>query len=507
MKRFMKTAALLVTASLVIGMTGCSKTNTGSSQSNTSGSSSKAEDKKPSELVSGNFSLPYSTTDKLNPLLPVSQLNQVLWPLMYDCVCEPDENYKPVMRLADSVTVKSNVATIVIKGGIKFTDNSALTARDVKYSLELVMAHPESPFYSRLTNVASITANGQTLTINLKSPDPEFANLLDIPIIKTDSDKNGSAVGSGMFVYSKNGVNGQLTVNKNWYGGKNPILPAINLVNIPYEDAIMSSLAIGSINYVYSDYGSGSLGSTAGTESLTVNLNQLIFVGINTNKERLNNADFRKALSYSLNRSAIISQVYSNRGLGTLLPFNPRWSEITPPTNEELTSDYTKSAQYMADAGGAGTKETYTLLVNSENASRNSAANLIASSFIKAGINVTVKGVSFDDYNSAIASGNFDMYLGEIKLSNNMSLSPFLSGGATSYGLPPDSKAMAAYTEWINGTKKITDVADAFADEMPFIPVCYHFGITSYTSTLDGTEATDSNIFYNFDKWGYKKTS
>lgn len=505
MKRFMKTSVLLLTASLVVGIAGCSKLNTATSQNNTSSSSSKVDEKKTAELISGKFSLPYTTTAKFNPLLPISELNQALWPLMYDCVCEPDENYKPVMRLADSVNIKNNVVTVMLKSGLKFTDNSALSARDVKYSFELVKAHPESPYYSRLSNVASMTTNGQTLTITLASPDPEFANLLDIPIIKTDSDKNGNAIGSGRFVYSRNGVNAKLTVNKNWYGGKKSILTTVNLVNIPYKDAVMSSLAIGNINYVYSDYGSGSLGSAAGTESKPINLNQLVYVGINTNKERLNNADFRKALSYSLNRSALISQVYSNRALGTLFPFNPRWTELTPPSEDELTSDYTKSAQFMADAGGAGTKVTYTLLVNKENGSRHAAANFIASSFVKSGINVTVKEVSFDDYKAAIAAGNFDMYLGEIKLANNMNLSPFLPGGAAAYGLPSESKAMAAYKDWQNGTGKITDVSDAFADEMPFIPVCYHFGITSYTSTLGGIEATDSNIFYNFDKWGYEK--
>lgn len=506
MKLFKKTAALVLAACLVVSIAGCSNSKADTSNNNTLTTSSKAEDKTTVTLVSGKFSLPYTTTAKFNPLLPASELNQVLWSLIYDSLCEPDENYKPAMRLADSVDVKGTAVSVTLKSGLKFTDNSALTARDVKYSFELVMAHPESPYNSRLSNVASITANGQSLNITLKTPDPQFANLLDIPIIKTDSDKTGNAIGSGRFVYSRNGVNAKLAVNKNWYGGKKPIITAITLLNIPYKDAVMPSLSIGNTNYVYSDYGLGSLGSAAGTDSTPVNLNQLVYVGINTNKDRLNNADFRKALSFSINRATLISQIYSNRALGTLQPFNPRWSELTPPTDEELNADYTKSAEYIASAGGAGTKVTYTLIVNKENSSRHAAANFIASSFVKAGVNVTVKDLSFDDYKAAIAAGNYDMYLGEVKLTNNMKLTPFLAGGSAANGLPSGSKAMAAYTDWQNGSKTISQVAEAFSDEMPFIPVCYHFGITSYTSTLGGVEATDSNIFYNFDKWGYEKT-
>lgn len=510
MKRLIKAAAIILSVAFCLSAQGCSKLKQKSlSSAAASSQSSKTDNKKAEEkLIDGKFSLPYTSVSSFNPLTPSSELNMVLWPLMYDCLSQPDMNYAPQLCLAEAIDNSGTAVKITLKSGIKFTDGSALSGTDVKYSLDSVKGNTASPYNSRLSNVNSISANGRTVTINLNSPDPLFANLLDIPIIKSGSGSTDNAIGTGRYIYSTDGVNANLTVNKNWYGGKTPIITKINLRNIPYKDAVMTSLSIENINCVYSDYGSGSLGTATNIDTYDVNLNQLVFVGMNTDKERLSNAHLRKALSYSLDRASIVSQIYSNHALAALSPFNPKWSKLEEPKAEELASDISKSENEIAAAGGAGKGTAYTLLVNSENATKHSAANFIASCFSKTGITVNVKAVPFADYTAAIQSGNFDMYIGELKLSNNMDISPFLiTGGAASYATPRNSKTIAAFTSFRSGKADIKSVVSAFADEMPFIPVCYHMGTLSHTKTLSGITATDSNIFFDFDKWGYKQQS
>lgn len=65
--------------------------------------------------------------------------------------------------------------------------------------------------------------------------------------------------------------------------------------------------------------------------------------------------------------------------------------------------------------------------MNSENSFRAAAANSIAESLRSIGFSVTVDAVPLDKYNQKIASGDFDLYLGEIKLTENLDLRPFFS--------------------------------------------------------------------------------
>lgn len=507
MKHIIKSISLLLVIFLIGAQFGCSQNNTSSASSSLTSSETKNEEET-TNLVEGKFAVPYSQTTNMNPLTTTSQLNKEIWPLIYDSLCEPDSNYIPQMKLAESIDINGLTVTVTLKSSVKFHDGSTLTASDVKASLDYVKATPTSPYNSRLSNVSSIEVAGNTVLIQLNSPDPNFANLLDIPIIKASEDPTQPAVGSGRYIYTQNGVDANLSVFEDWYGKKVPILKTIILRNIPYNDAIITSLSTRNINFVYSDFGTGSLGSATNTQISDVNLNQLIYIGLNTTKDRLNNSSFRKALSYSLDRTGLSTQVYSNHALPTVLPFNPEWDKLSKIEKPNYSADHSKSQEEMATAGGSGTKTEFTLIVNSENAIRVSAANFIADNFSKAGVNVVVKSLSFADYQAAINSSNFDMYIGEYKISNNMDINSFLvAGGATSAGVPANSKTLSAFNAYKNSQKSIEDVATTFSDEMPFIPVCYHLGTVSYTNGLSGVKSTDSNIFYDIDSWGYEESA
>lgn len=501
-KHIIKPILYIIITALVLSMFGCgARQDSPSSEAQPSSAGSMPSSSSAAAQKLKKFSLPYTTTPSFNPLLPTSQLNMVLWPLIYDCLAEPDPNYNPDMRLASSVKCSGNVVTVKLKKGVRFSDGTSLSARDVKYTYDYVIRHPESPYHSRLSNISSVAADDLTVTITLKTPDALFANMLDVPIIKAESETEGDAIGTGRYVYTKSGVNAKLTANKHWYKGGTLPFKTITLVNIPYPDAVMSSLSIGEINYVYSDTGSGASTSATNTQSSSVNLNQLVFIGLNAGKDRLNNAHFRRALSLSISRNSLISQIYSNHALGCVLPFNPAWTALPSPTEAQLSADYTAVKSEMAAAGGAG-KNTFTLLVNSDNSVRAAAANYIAGCFSKAGVNVSVKAVPFDDYKLRIARGDFDMYIGEIKLSNDMDISPFLApGGAAAPGALSNSSTLSAFNAWRQGAKDIKAVADTFSSEMPFIPLCYRLGSVTYTNGLTGVTATDGDIFYNFENW------
>ncbi len=506
MYRFCKLISCILAPALVLSIGGCATKAQSGAVTPTAQSTSSTSSVSDSTLV-GNFSLPYLTVPDFNPLLPASPQNEALWPLIYDCVSEPGLNYSPVMRLASSVTSSGTTATIQLKSGITFTDGSQLTGSDVAYSYNFVKSHAASPYNALLSNVSSISPQGLTVTLTLKSPDPLIANMLDIPIIKQNTGVTSNAIGSGRYSYKKDGVNASLSLNTKWYGGGASSFSKINLVNIPNSNAVMSSLAIGEINYVYSDSGGGPAPSSVNTETTSVNLNRLIFIGLNTKKPYLNNSHFRRALSFSIDRQQLVSQTYSNRAAAAVLPFNPSLSLLKSPSANDTTSDFTKASSELSLAGSAESlnASSFTLLVNQEDAVRVAAAKYIASCFAKAGINVSVKSVSFADYQNLIKSGNFDMYIGETALANDMDLSSLLAPGtASSFGMPENCGFYTAFKNWQAGTSSIGTAASAFTSEMPFIPLCYRMGTTSYTKGLTGVKAASDDIFYDFQNWSFK---
>ena len=100
-----------------------------------------------------------------------------------------------------------------------------------------------------------------------------------------------------------------------------------------------------------------------------------------------------------------------------------------------------------------------------------------------AGFSVTVENVSDEVYRARIASGAFTLYLGEVKLGENMSLSPFF-GGAASAGADSALPVFAAYTAFAAGEVSLSDFANAFLDDMPFVPLCSRAGLAAYSRSI-----------------------
>jgi peptide/nickel transport system substrate-binding protein len=503
---------------------------------NTSNSSKKASTTSKSvstastvSAVAQDFTLPVTLDKSLNPLTTDSMNNLVLWPLMYDCLAEPGQDYAPVMELASSIDNVSTTVTAHLRSGVLFSDGSALTAKDVYNSYELVRKTPSSFFYSNLSNIAYEEVSGSTVIFHLNTPDPLIANLLDIPIIKygtdTANDKypttgiNVPPTGTGRYTFSTNSFSGTLSANKSWYKGTAPNFKTIGLINMLNGSATFASLKIGETNLMFTDYGNGAL-SAAGLTSSPVYLNHMIFMGVNSNIAGLSDPKVRSAISLALNRKTIVSNVFSSRAAATNLPFNPNWSGLTKPAAAQITPNTTLAGSTLSGdgytgknsagaltsgSGGTTAALSYSLLVNKDNSTMMTAAKQIISDLNKIGVIVTLDAQSADNYTTKLSQNQFNLYLGEVSLPDDMDLSPLLSqGGPASFGVPQPSTTLTAFNNWRSGSAAINTVTDAFNVEIPFIPICYKYGSISYTKGLTGSFApTYTNIFQGIENWHY----
>lgn len=69
------------------------------------------------------------------------------------------------------------------------------------------------------------------------------------------------------------------------------------------------------------------------------------------------------------------------------------------------------------------------VIVNSDNEARVSLGKEFISQLQKAGIDASLTELSFEEYSAAIQKGNYDLYIGEIRLTADMNLEKVLPAG------------------------------------------------------------------------------
>ena len=105
-----------------------------------------------------------------------------------------------------------------------------------------------------------------------------------------------------------------------------------------------------------------------------------------------------------------------------------------------------KFTQAVTDAGMTGS--AIVLLVNREDPLRLRAAQSIAEMLTACGLTVTIPEVTGEDYLNYLKWGEFDLFLGQTKLSPNMDLTAFFAEkGALNYGNLTDVAANAMSLE------------------------------------------------------------
>ncbi len=495
-----------------------------------------------------NMHLLYDQTDSFNPYTASSKQNKEICQLLYDSLLTLDSNYMPVMKIASSAIVKDKTCTINLKS-IKFSDGSPLTADDVVYSIKAAMSEG-SNYQAQLESIASVNAAGITaVSIKLKKDDPYFANLLDFPIIKQNSDTKKSEdnlllppVGCGRYIL--NDTQNALEYNTLYYGEECAI-KKIGLINAPDDESANHYISSGSVTMCYDDYSDNSVPRMSGLKK-SVPLNNLVFVGINMQNPFLRDKYFRYAVSSAINRKDIVRDAYYGNGEAANGPFNPVWSvceglqTLEKTNNNEIAIVNLEKIGYNSvDSEGyrltsSGKRINVSLLINSDNQARVATGQLIVRQLAAVGIEVSLKAVPYDQYLSLLNSRSFDMYLAETKLLNNMDLSQLvIPGGSLAFGISaaaitdttssatsstndeaPDAEpqpagdinltAATAVTGFYEGKYTLSDVANAFLSEMPIIPVCYRSGVAMYSPRLT-TEpiSTANDLFYNINNYSF----
>lgn len=480
-------------------MTACSKKEPEVTTTAPSGVSARDDD-----VEQNTLKLPFSANDSLNPFFAVSEVNSQLDAVLFQPLYRIDSGYNEVPVLASSGKVKGTLITVTLNDAY-FSDSSRITAEDVVYSFSKAL---ESDAYSSLLySVQSATVkDAQTVVFEMASNNEFALSLLTFPIVKnlTAEDKDTVPTGSGPFVVKNSNTLVKSSVNTNAKIQRIELVDVSKAINEAYV------LQTGDISFCF-DMLQGGVFNKINAVTRSVLMNNLVYLGFNSSDKALSDPNVRAAIASSVDIDKISQNAFGGNAVATRLPFNPNWSkskEISVTLNSASALSYLEKSGFNK-LGYEGIRSdgesilAFEILVNKDNAFRVKSAEMIANALNDLGMRVSVDKVGFETYASRVSEGDFDMYIGEVKLGADMNLDTFFfEGGLCSAGINPEGESALAYTDVLSGTMTVEAFSTVFMRDIPFAPLCFRTGVAASLRGVNLNIDTDK-WYSNIEQWSY----
>lgn len=468
----------------------------------------------PTAMERTEFTLPYYPDGGLHPITGVNRTNLALAPLVYQGLFELDQSFRPHGVLCGSHAVSEDGLTWTFTlADARFSDGSALTSADVAASLNLAMGE-ESPYAARFGNVKSVRAAGEgEVTVTLASPNANLPALLDVPIVR-ESGADTGPLGTGDYYLAEEG-DGLVLLRK---AGSAAPMEHIGLYAVQGADGLIHAFDTREISLVSADLtGTNALGFSGSYEVWDYPTSVLLYVGYNAQKGACRDAAVRQALSRSFDRSAVAKSLLSGHAAAANLPF-PSGSELYDQSRAAGLDYAPQAVDELLTAAGwilgdgvrykGGLKLSLTFIVNTDNTYKTAVAEFLVQNLTQAGVGVELKKLTWEEYGAALEAGDFDLYLGQVKLTGDLDLTSLVgSDGTLNYGGcadPETDELLAAFLAAGDTARPAaaSDLCRRLGENAPITPICFkNWSALTHWGQLSGLKPTQQNVFYDFRSW------
>lgn len=357
-----------------------------------------------------------------------------------------DDGTSIVGGLAESYAVSDDgkTVTLTLQENLKFADGSSLDAEDVLFSLDRARNPDLGPWAGMLGNVASVTADGNTITLSLSQPDPTILSMLatfNTAIVNkavfdgaegaTDQEKSaaifaagGAGVGSGSFYLCdfEQGASMDFCANEHYWemgadGKPLPYLDKVHFEIIPDDATRILKLQAGEVDAVeFVPF--SRVAELEADPKINMNLypsTRIIYSPINARETRadgsanpLHDVRVRQAINYATNKQALIGLVLQGAGQPMTAPLMSSSTRLA--TSMDLYTYDLEKAKALVDEAGleAGTEITLTTLAGSSDDATIFAA--LQQMWAPLGINLVVEQVDNATRGAKNRSGEFDIH-------------------------------------------------------------------------------------------------
>lgn len=332
------------------------------------------------EPIGAQRDLIMNTANELNSINPFyisgggdSWMTELIW----DRIMRVGAEGLPEPWAAESVTwdEAGTTATIVMREGLTFSDGKPVRVEDVIFSLDVPRREKVAPMYAPF--VAPITelkkVDERTLTVSIKEPNAAFetSTLAKMNIVPEHVwgplvDKLGagetaeavleeSRVGSGPFNFDRwSQTEVVLNANKSHFAA--PKVDRLIMRVVLNVEAAIGMLRSGEMNFLTDYTGDPELLAQTAASDPNIEVVDVVdigfqFLGFNNRRPPFNDKNFRRALSFAINRAMIAGAAYNGYGLpanGHVSPALPFWFD---PATQEIPSGIEVAKKMLEDAG------------------------------------------------------------------------------------------------------------------------------------------------------------
>jgi peptide/nickel transport system substrate-binding protein len=361
----------------------------------------------------------------------------------------------PYLATKWSISADKLTWTFTIKSGLKWSDGKPITAADAAWTLNLIMHNSVAATANGalVSGFKTVTApNATTLVIATAQPEANILyNLNTIPIVpqhiwtsevsKLNSFKNQSppVVGYGPWQLTGYVPNqyATLTANSGFFMGA----PKFHTLIIQYfsnSDAMVAALRSGQLDAVEYNLTAPQFNSLKSVKGITVYpqvSSAWTAIELNPGAQTQSGKHFgngnpaltdprvRDAIEMALNKQELVSKVWDGLavpGSGYLTPAYPQWI-WKPPASQSLAYNPAKANALLTAAGykmgpngiriDPKTHKPLDLRlgIHSDEASDAAMAPYIVEWLKAIGIQVTIDSMSFNQLNTDLPEGNWDM--------------------------------------------------------------------------------------------------
>ncbi len=331
---------------------------------------------------------------------------------VFEGLMKPTPSGDLTPAIAEDYTVSEDrmTYTFTLREGVKFHNGDAVTAEDVKYSLERCAAATETGIVQveAFSVIQSIDIpDGKTVSITISEPSNEFISYLTTAILPAGyTEQDTKPVGTGPFKFVSRTAQDAIVLEKfDEYWGTPAQLDKVTLKIMENADSLMMSMQSGAIDltaHLTSDQ-VAQLEADFNVAEGTMNLVQAMY--LNNAEKPFDDVRVRQALSYAVDKQQIIDLAFDGYGSPIGSSMYPAFGKYF---DDSLTNYYThdveKAKSLLAEAGYPDGFEM-TITVPSNYKPHMDTAEVLVQQLAEVGVKAAIQPIEWESWVSDVYAG------------------------------------------------------------------------------------------------------
>jgi peptide/nickel transport system substrate-binding protein len=364
-----------------------------------------------------------SSPTNLDPRIGLDAQSERIDELLFDALVRRDEHFNLQPSLAERWEIPDPLTYIFhLRHDVHFHNGQALTARDVKWTLDsLLSGKLISPKASTYNSISSVdTPDDWTLVLHLsKSYASLLWNLSDgaFGVVPYGSSGNFSQqpIGSGPFRFVSARQDRDLVVERNdTYWGEKPKLQRVRFIVVPDETTRALELRKGSGDVLINALSGDTVHALQRESNLQIDRSEgsnYAYLALNTRDSILKDARVRQAIAYAIDRKKIIHYLMGDmaREANSVLP-PQHWAYDANAKDYPFDPD---NANRILDTAGYAKRNGYrfqlTMKTSTDGTTRVLAA-VLQQQLRAIGIDLDIRTFEFATFYSDVTKGAYQIH-------------------------------------------------------------------------------------------------